>query len=414
MSTGLPHLPFTAAAALIALIVLPAGPAHAEFADGDVIKYTLGAGVAYDNNIFRLPAGARADPSTGSTARGDTIFTLNAGATANKDISRQNVLLNANVTQGIYAQHSSFDYTLFNFGGIWNWLIGSKLGGQIGFAQVQYPNYFTDIRSFQQNIRTVQTPFASAGYRFHPDWEFRLRYEYGNVTNDLPSRKITNVEENRYLGGVRYRTQTGNLADLYYQYTSGTRPNLPEPPQFSQSFRDYTGNEFGVNVGRWQFSAQSQFTGFLSYTTRNYTFAPSRNFSGPTFNLMYSWLPTSRTAVNISAYRLIGLYADVTTSYIVTTGVTVNPTWRATEKLNFGVRAYYDNRNYAGQPDAILGLVGVEKRNDDIMSAGVNATYAFLRTVDGTLYYTWTRRNSNRPELDFNDSTVGVGLQWTF
>jgi hypothetical protein len=422
---------------------MSAGHAHAEFADGDVVKFTLGAGVAYDDNIFRLPSSQNPDPRAGTTSRGDTIFTLNAGATVNKDISRQNVVLNANVVQALYAQVNDLNYTLFNFGGIWNWQVGNKFSGQIGYTQVQYPNYFLDasarVSGFQQNIRTAGTPFASAGYQFHPNWEVRARYEFADITNSEQRFKVTDLEESRYQGGVRYRTEFGNLVDLYYRYTDGTRPNfcsaflnaegnsvvnlacnslLPPELRFAysalQSDRSYTGNEFGVNVERWEFSGKSRFAGFLAYTTRDYPNFKGRNFSGPTGNLTYFWLPTARTALNLSIYRLIGVYADLTTNYIITTGVSLKPTWQATGRLGVGVVGTYENRDYAGDPGVILATQGLPKRSDDLITLGVNANYAILRTLQGTLYYTWTKRNSNFPNLDFTDNIIGAGVQWTF
>ena len=102
------NFPFLRAAAVVAFIgaMGPVGQARAEFTDGDVVKFTAGAGVAYDDNVFRLPNGVNPDVRTGSTARGDTIFTLNAGAAVNKDVSRQNFVLGADIVQGLYMEHT--------------------------------------------------------------------------------------------------------------------------------------------------------------------------------------------------------------------------------------------------------------------------------------------------------------------
>jgi hypothetical protein len=443
----------TALASLVGLALLFAGPVRAEFPDGDIAKFTLGAGVAYDDNVFRLPTGQRPPASGGGITvpgapiarggRGDTIFTLNAGAIVNKDISRQNVVLNANVVQALYTEYNDLNYTLFNFGGIWNWQVGNKFSGQIGYARVQYPNYFLDagavVSAFQQNIRTVGTPFASAGYQFLPNWEVRARYEFADITNSEERFKVSNLEESRYQGGVRYRTEFGNLVDLYYRYTDGTRSNfcnsflngqgdtvqnlacnasLPPALQFAnlvlQNDRTYTGNEFGVDVERWEFSGKSRFAGFLAYTTRDYPNFKGRNFSGPTGNLTYIWLPTAATALNLSAYRLVGLFSDLTTNYIVTTGVSLRPTWQATGRLGVGLVATYEDRDYAGDPGALLATQGLPKRNDDLITLGVNANYAILRTLQGTVYYTWSNRTSNLPNRGFTDNIIGAGVQWTF
>jgi hypothetical protein len=118
--------------------------------------------------------------------------------------------------------------------------------------------------------------------------------------------------------------------------------------------------------------------------------------------------------VNLSVYRLIGAFTDVTTNYIVTTGVTLAPTWQATSKLAFGMNAFYQDRDYKGDPGIIPAVLGEDKRNDDLYSVGVNATYAILRTLKATLYYTWTKRDSNIELRDFTDSIVGTGIEWEF
>lgn len=388
------------------------GQARAEFTDGDVVKFTAGAGVAYDDNVFRLPNGVNPDARTGSTARGDTIFTLNAGVAVNKDVSRQNFVLGADIVQGLYVEHNSFDYTLYNFGGVWNWQVGNKFGGTIGYSQNQYPNSFLDVRSFEQNKRTIGIPEVSAGYQFLPDWELRASYKFVDITNSTEAFRLSNLEMNVYEGAVRYTTRFGNLVDLYYRYTSGTRPNVTIPVPLD---RDWNQNDVGVNVARWEFSGRSKFSGFLGYTNRSYPLFPQRDFSGPTWNFTYIYLPTTATAVNLSFYRLIGAFTDVTTNYIVTTGVLLRPTWQVTGRIGLGLTASYMNRDYKGDPGILTpGTPGFEKRQDDLTLLGVEATYAILRNLKGTLYYRWQKRDSNRQGFDFNDNTVGAGVEWTF
>jgi hypothetical protein len=77
--------------------------------------------------------------------------------------------------------------------------------------------------------------------------------------------------------------------------------------------------------------------------------------------------------------------------------------------------AFYQDRDYQGRPAIETALLDQEEqRNDDLYSVGVNATYAILRTLKGTLYYTWSKRDSNVPARDFRDNIVGVGIDWAF
>jgi exopolysaccharide biosynthesis operon protein EpsL len=396
-------------AALVMMVSNDEG--RAEFVDGDVVKFNLGAGVAYDDNVFRLPPNEPVLPSSGSTKRSDTIFTLNAGAAVNKDISRQNFELGGNIIQRLYTEHNEFDVTLFNFGATWNWRVGNQWGGEIGYTQNQYPNAFLEVSSFTPNKRTVGIPFASIGYQFHPSWEVRGQYQFVDITNSAERFKLSDLEQSVYQGALRYRTQFGNVVDLYYKYTDGKRPNvvvdLAGTGQFTQ-------DDFGLGVVRWELSGRSRFSGFLAYTNRSYELAPERDFSGPTWNLTYVYLPTGTTSVSLSLYRLIGAFTDVTTNYIVTTGVTLTPTWQATSRLALGLNAFYQDRDYKGRPGILTDLAGEDQRNDDLYSVGINATYAILRSLKGTLYYTWTERDSNVERRNFRDNIVGAGLEWSF
>ena len=397
--------------------------ALAEFPDGDAVKFNLGAGVAYDDNVFRLPsnitpaqeAGLRA---SGSSARSDTIFTLSAGAAINKDISRQNIQLGASVNQLLYTEHTDFDTTLLNLGATWNWRVGNELSGQVGYKQNQYPSQFLEVQTFTPNKRTVAIPFVSIGYQFHPSWEVRGGYQFVDITNSAERFRLSDLEQSQYEGAVRYRTQFGNLVDLYYRFTDGKRPNvetallvtdplLQRPGQFEQ-------NDVGLRVERWELSGRSRFEGFLAYTNRSYDQFASRDYSGPTGTLTFVYLPTGNTSVSLSVYRLIGAFTDVTTNYIVTTGVTLAPTWQATSKLAFGMNAFYQNRDYQGDPGIVTAVLGEDQRKDDLYSVGVNATYAILRSLKGTLYYTYTRRDSNIDQRDFRDNIVGAGIDWAF
>ncbi len=396
-------------AALVMMVSNDEG--RAEFVDGDVVKFNLGAGVAYDDNVFRLPSNEPVSPSTGSTKRSDTIFTLNAGAAVNKDISRQNFELGGNIIRRLYTEHDEFDVTLFNFGATWNWRVGNQWGGEIGYTQNQYSNAFLEVSSFTPNKRTVGIPTASIGYQFHPSWEVRGQYQFVDITNSAERFKLSDLEQSVYQGALRYRTQFGNVVDLYYKYTDGKRPNvvvdLAGTGQFTQ-------DDFGLGVVRWELSGRSRFSGFLAYTNRSYELAPERDFSGPTWNLTYVYLPTGNTSVSLSLYRLIGAFTDVTTNYIVTTGVTLTPTWQATSRLALGLNAFYQDRDYKGRPGILTDLAGEDQRNDDLYSVGINATYAILRSLKGTLYYTWTERDSNVERRNFRDNIVGAGLEWSF
>ncbi len=141
---------------------------------------------------------------------------------------------------------------------------------------------------------------------------------------------------------------------------------MPDPLPLELSTNDFTQNDFGINVAQWEFSGRSRFSGFLAYTQRSYPRFAQRDFSGPTWNLTYIYLPTTSTTINLSFYRLIGLYTDVTTNYIQTTGVTLNPTWQATGKLGFGLIASYQNRDYKGDPGILTTVVWEEKREDKL------------------------------------------------
>ncbi len=400
---------------VVALSVLSwAKGLRAEFADGDVVKFNAGAGVAYDDNVFRLPSNITPSPASGSTARGDTIFTLNAGATVNKDISRQNIELAGNIIQRLYTEHDTFDATLFNFGATWNWRVGNQWGGEIGYTQNQYPNAFLEVTSFTPNKRTVGIPFVTIGYQFHPSWEARAGYKFVDITNSADRFKPSDLEQNVYEGAVRYRTQASNLVDLYYRFTDGERPNVVIDPLVPSTGK-FEQNDFGINVVRWELGGRSRFAGFLAYTNRSYELAPDRDYTGPTGNLTFTYLPTGTTSVTLSVYRLIGAFTDVTTNYIVTTGVTLTPTWQATSKLAFGMNVFYQDRDYQGRPGILTDINLVEdQRNDDLYSVGVNATYAILRSLKGTLYYTWTKRDSNVEVRNFRDNIVGAGIEWAF
>lgn len=402
--------------ALVVIVVVIAatsgGRARAEFPDGDLIKYTLGAGVYYDDNVYRLPNNVSPPAETGSTSRSDTIFLLNAGANVNKEIGRQQFLLGGSIVRSFYTEHDQQDYTLYNFAGTWRWQIGSQLGGDVGYRQNQYPRSFLDVRAIVPSKRTVGQPFITAGYQFHPSWEARIGYQFTDVTNSNPVFALSNIEESQYQGGVRYTTAFGNKVDALYRYTDGDRPNLPDLPFLST--KSYNQNDFGVNVASWEFSGRSRAFGYLFYTQRSYPQFSQRDYSGPTWNLTYAYMPTGKTAINISFYRIIGAFTDETTNYIETTGVALNPTWQATGKLGFALLASYNDRNYKGDPGIITDLLDLQKRDDKIWTAGLTATYAIIRTVTANVYYTWTKRDSNFATRDFTDNTVGAGLQWTF
>lgn len=397
-----------------ALLAVTAGRAQA--LDGDRIRPSVGVNYTYTSNLFylddRIPDSAL--PFIKNGQRSDTILGLRAGLDADIPVSRQMFTLRSSVTDNMYTTYDSLDYVGYNLRGAWNWVAGSDWDGDVGLGHTQALGSFADLNNLQRdtrNIRNTDDYFASGMYRMAPDWKLRAAVRNTQLRNSAASFSTTDRDDNVYeFGSRRYSKGGDNFLGLNFRMIDGRFPNreVVAGSTIDNSYREYT-LEGTVD---WRYSGQSKLSGALGWTNRLHDQISERNFSGITGRLTAVYSPSGIVGLNAAIFREIGNYQDVTTSYILTEGIRIGPSYAASEKLTLQANYQYSVRKFLGDPGFVV--TGLPTRTDDINTLSGTVIWSPLRNAQISATLSYDTRTTNRPLFDYNVTTFYVSGQITF
>ena len=104
---------------------------------------------------------------------------------------------------------------------------------------------------------------------------------------------------------------------------------------------------------------------------------PQRDFEDWTFRAAYDWQPTDMLTLNAIARREISPLDDTYSTFVLLTGIALNPTLRLTDKTKLTATLDYSEREYLNDPSLLPG----QPRTDQVRTAALKATYRPLRLV---------------------------------
>ena len=336
--------------AIIGLGLLLLNPARAWALFSDQVELWAAENVTHDTNLLRLSR--HLDPaSAGAQQLGDTYNTTKIGVTADVPVSLQRF-------QAAFTWQATHynTFTNLNFKGhlataSWLWAIDHRFYGTLGGADSTTLASFANIQRNAQDIVTTREAYASANWKPTPEWRGSGRVEWVRAEHSDPLRTANDIETVGTELSLAYITQKDDTAAAVVRAERGKRPPTPN---LSGIAVDNTYRQTGVGgVVAWVISPQSRIDGNLFFVHRGYTADTRRNFSGLTGRTIYTWTPTPKTAVAFSVFRDIGPAEDVTTSFVLGTGVYMRPKWDISEKVSLQANLEYDRWDYRGDP--VLG-----------------------------------------------------------
>lgn len=354
----------------------PAYPA--EEPDGRRIQFSVSGGLYRDNNLFRLSDSVNPQTVLGTSEKSDTVYRLGAGFKADLPISRQRLLLDAQVDYYDYDRFGALDHAAYRAGAAWKWQAGSQLSGDVGYARRRYLASLAEIQAPIRDLVTQDHLFARGGFLVTPRWRVRggldwQKYDHGEATrNALDSRIAAGTV------GLDYVTPSNNSIGGQVKYSEGNHPNR-ELVAGSLVDNQYRETETSL-VARWMVTGKSTFDARIGYTSRKHDQVPQRDFDGMTGRLSYDWLPGAKTLLNFALWREIRSYEDVSASYVLSKGASFGPSWAPTEKIVLQGRLVYEKRNFEGDPGFIL--TAGPQRQDSFHGLRLSAGYSPRRNIE--------------------------------
>jgi hypothetical protein len=152
--------------------------------------------------------------------------------------------------------------------------------------------------------------------------------------------------------------------------------------------------------GTWNLSPKSILTGRATYLDRSYDQTPENDFHGTAGELGYTWLPTSRLNLRLTATRnLVPWQGSLSSNYRVSNTLSFAPTWQITART--GVYMTFQ-RTYDNFPSS---SAAVPERKDTTSTAMLGLNWLVLRNLSVGASVQYQDRSSNNPLVEY-DATV--------
>ncbi len=384
---------------LAALLLVPL-PAAALF--NDRVEVFAGENVTYDSNLFRLSPDADARANTGSDNRSDTISTTSVGASLDVPWSLQRFQASYTWFASRYQRFTGLDFNGHTARAAWLWSVTPHLTGDLGYTDTATLANFANILGLRNRdvLRTKQG-FADAVWFPVASWRLHAGAAAVEQTHGDPGQRFNDIESATGVAGVSYVTAANDRLGVEGRVERGRSPH----EDFRQGPLDvgYRQRSLGV-VGHWIATGHSTLDGRVDWVRREYEQRASRDFSGPTARVAYTWTPTGKLTILSTAYRDVGPITDVqTASFVLVKGVAVKPSWAITDKITLAGDAEYNVWDYRGEINPFGGDF-----THRVRTFGASLSYRPTARILIQGGYTHEMRTSTIPLGDYKDDFANV------
>ena len=365
---------------------------------------------SYDSNFFRLQNDQAALDRLGTTDRAASYTILSAGANINWQVSRQRIKAKAEVNRTRFDRYTALDFdgrdTLLQ----WDWLVGSRLSGDVGVRENVAQGSFVNIQQPVNNLITQRQAFAHGAIQIGAPWKLKFGAQKIDASNSLASFQTQNSNVETYNAGLQYQTRAGSVVEFISEMSNGRYPNR-QIVGLSPVDNTYKQWDNGV-AALWQPTGKTTLKGRLNYTSRSYNDVPQRDFSGITGLMSANWQVTEKTGLGLFLYRNVGVIENTTASYSVNRGVALTAAWKATAKVALNLSLQQDRIAYTGDPGFVLATTPA--RQDKLNSVLLGANYQVLRNTALGLSLQRGVNQSNQALASYSYNSIMVNVRSVF
>ena len=380
----------------------------------DTIRPFVASSLLYDSNFLRFSDNVDPVLVTGKSDKSEFIKQVAAGFDMDWTISRQHIIVKANVNQNWYQNFSSLDYTGWDTQAQWNWQMGNDLDGQIGYTNTQILGGYGQLNLDRliSNLQNNQRSFANAGYLFHPNGKlklgvFRTERQFENIDQQVNN----NIEDNAELN-LQYLSPTGSILGVQVLATDGQYPKRQLTAN-STADNAYTRMSYAATWDWRTSSSKTRIDGLVGYTHQDHANFSVRNFSDIIAQLNLHWQASEKTLLALSTRREISQTNSRFASFVLTQGVWFNLTWQPTPKIVLTLPLSYQQQQYLGGTGS-SAVVGSEQQKDNVADIGLRLMYHPVESISIGPVLRYEKRDSNIPIASYESKSAGVNLQADF
>lgn len=366
-------------------------------ASGDTFSPYVFASMTHDSNLLRL------DKSASSTNTSDSVRQMGVGMNVDWKVARQQILLTAAINDNRFNRYSMLNYQGRDLQARWNWQLDNHISGDLGCTDNLSIGSFAYQQRLVSNQRSWQRCFYDGQWSFHPSWQVGIGASKNKLSyHDIILRTL-NREDDVWETTLQYLSSATGKVGVKLRETNGHYPN--QAVDFvSMLDNGYHQREI-LATAELNFSGHSLLQGQAGTVQRKHDHFSIRDYDDINARGTYSWLPAAGVRLNVSAWHEIWAYDDLTTSYSLNRGMSLEPSWTATSTITVSGKIQREHRDFLGNPGI---LVLTTQRKDIEVTSNITVSYQPTRNYSFNVSVGNDKRDSNLSLFSFNSETVSI------
>jgi Putative beta-barrel porin 2 len=362
----------------------------------------------YDDNIYRLPSSFDVTSVAGPSAtRADGFNSVTLGGNGRWFSDIQAVSLNFRADDNRFIHNDSLDNVSGKGNVEWDWRLGTYWSGQTGVSYFRGLANPANTGYYARDVVQREDYFGTVRLQLGPQWAFYGGFIGANTTQTAIPEQPFDFRSKAGNAGIEFATSSSNTIGLDYRYTSAVFPQeftLNGAP-FNSDYNEQTARI----LVKYVFSAATELDLSAGYLKRDYPESRFATFSGDIWRAALQWQPTDQLQWVLTGWRQLIAYVDAESDYFVSNGVSLSPTWIATQTLKLSLTISHESHNYLSSSPSTVTL---DSRRDTLTSAQGGLIYAPKDSLLFNLTCRYDRRSSNVSLFQYNDSLATASVTY--
>jgi Putative beta-barrel porin 2 len=372
------------------------------------IEFFIADQFTYDDNLYRLPSSFDVTTVAGPLGtRADSFNSVSLGGNGRWFSDIQAVSLNFRADDNRFIHNNSLDNVSGKGNLEWDWRLGTYWSGQVGVSYFRGLADFANTGYYARDVVQREDYFGTVRYQVGPHWALYGGFIGADTSQTAVPEQPFDFRSKAGTAGIEFATSSSNTVGLEYRYTNANFPQafLLNGAPFNSDYNEQTARL----LLKYVFSAATELDASAGYLKRDYPESRFATFSGDIWRAALQWQPTDQLQWVLTGWRQLAAYVDAESDYFVSNGVSLAPTWIATQTLKLSLTLSRENHDYIGSSPSSIILVS---RRDKLTSGQGALIYAPKDSLIFNLTCRYDKRDSNQAKFQFNDTLATASVSY--
>ena len=402
--TTLALRPATRFACLALTLAALVWPAHAQEDEG--FRFSTGAQLQHDDNLFRLPPGADAVTLLGRSDASDALLVTSAGVGFERRYSLQKIFAEFQLVDYNFQRFSQFDLSATNYGLRWEWAYTPQLQGRLLAERRETLDSFdgaaTSLANGNRRLQTRQG--VDLRYELDGRWSLQSGLFHRQDRRDQATVGEDGFRQNTLEAGVQRSFGSGSQITARLSRDLGR--NLNSTLVVGDSYHQ---NNLWVDL-LWKASGLTSAEFSLNALNRSHPAASALDYNGLSASGSVKWQPTGKLLWTLSGSSLLDSYQGLSSTHARTDKLGLDGLWSITARTALRAGVQQSRLRLLGHPTGGI----TNPRRDSERETALTLTWkpGDLFTLESSLKN--RKRDSNQSVFDYSSTLFSLGLTASF